>query len=85
MPLFPGVSGALACCRELLDAAGVVRLVMPPRPVKDFRDWVRGGVSEYDVGLAIGRAKPLTPTRWCRRARACTRWNWARWRNSRIG
>jgi hypothetical protein len=69
VPLFPGIAGALSCCRELLDAAGILRLVMPPRPVKDFRDWKLAGATAADVAIAVGKAAKIDAD-WLRRAEA---------------
>lgn len=69
VPLFPGIAGALSCCRELLDAAGILRLVMPPRPVKDFRDWKLAGATAADVAIAAGKAAKIDAD-WLRRAEA---------------
>jgi hypothetical protein len=69
VPLFPGIAGALSCCRELLDAAGILRLVMPPRPVKDFRDWKLAGATAADVAIVVGKAAKIDAD-WLRRAEA---------------
>ena len=68
-PIFPGVAGALACAKALLDYAGTLRLVMPPRHAKDFRDWKLAGCTAADVALAVGRAAKIDAA-WLGRAEA---------------
>jgi len=49
----PGQDGARRLAAVLRALARDVRLLMPPPPHKDVRDWVRDGATKQDIEAAV--------------------------------
>lgn len=56
-PFWPGQRGAGVLFRALLSACRSVRVVMPPRGIKDLRDWYRAGLKRRELLSIIERAR----------------------------
>jgi len=55
----PGQAGAQSLALALRAHVTNVRLVTPPGPFKDAREWVRGGATHADIAAAINAAEPV--------------------------
>lgn len=56
-----GPHGARSFAAEALRVARTVRIVMPPRGVKDLRDWLRAGLTRPELLDVITRTPPVRP------------------------
>lgn len=52
----PGRRGAIALAASLAPLARAVRVIVPPEPINDVREWVRAGATAHDVHAAIAAA-----------------------------
>lgn len=59
-PAFPGFEGAVKCCRAIAADVNRLRCIIPPKPHKDLRDWVKDGEATLsDVAELVERARDI--------------------------
>ena len=68
-PRWPGIEGAVALCHEILPVCGSLRFLLPPKGVKDVRQWVRDGCTSLVLAYRLKELYPVTED-WLRKAKA---------------
>lgn len=61
-----GRNGAETLASALLLAGVPCRVLFPPEPHKDLRDWLKGGLTTHALQAAVGKCRVRYPEGWVR-------------------
>lgn len=63
-----GQKGAKELLKEVVNVVIMAKIIIPPAPFKDLRDWLKGGATREDIITAVNQAEahhqPRITSRW---------------------